>query len=399
MNYKVKKGDTLSKIAKVHNMSLSELMKINGISKEQADKLQIGQSLKIKSQPTLQPKNYLTSSTAIFPRTVWPNTSPTGKTPIPYKDIAAEQQYLRDNAKAIQEQLIEAKFNVGKWGADGIWGKASQTALEEAKANGYRLVKGKLVKPESPKALTKNDSKFLEYKNVPEQLIKANAQSSNSDSFGTRINRYLNSLSESRKQRNNIINTLAVASGNEVVRNIAAGINYISGGFMDAFRARTNSYLEEKFPGWIEEKNKEAIGKGKPVWTIDKEFNIARYYDKDGNLLISSPAGTGLVSGQKYHEGDNKTPEGTFILGNPELGESKKGGKMSFGTYFYRTNHKNKNGQFSGVGLHGTGFPIANGSNISHGCIRIDNDDIEKFHSIAPNRGAGTAIIISDKQS
>jgi hypothetical protein len=127
-------------------------MKINGISKEQADKLQIGQSLKIKSQPTLQPKNYPTSSTAIFPRTVWPNTSPTGKTPIPYKDIAAEQQYLRDNAKAIQEQLIEAKFNVGKWGADGIWGKASQTALEEAKANGYRLVKGKLVKPESPKA-------------------------------------------------------------------------------------------------------------------------------------------------------------------------------------------------------------------------------------------------------
>lgn len=156
MNYKVKKGDTLSKIAKVHNMSLSELMKINGISKEQADKLQIGQSLKIKSQPTLQPKNYLTSSTAVFPRTVWPNTPPVGKTPIPYKDIAAEQQYLRDNAKAIQEQLIEAKFNVGKWGADGIWGKASQTALEKAKANGYRLVKGKLVKgklvkPESPK--------------------------------------------------------------------------------------------------------------------------------------------------------------------------------------------------------------------------------------------------------
>jgi lipoprotein-anchoring transpeptidase ErfK/SrfK len=45
--------------------------------------------------------------------------------------------------------------------------------------------------------------------------------------------------------------------------------------------------------------------------------------------------------------------------------------------------------------LHGTGFPILNGSNVSHGCMRIDNDDIETFYKVAPNHGANTKIIVS----
>jgi murein L,D-transpeptidase YafK len=51
---------------------------------------------------------------------------------------------------------------------------------------------------------------------------------------------------------------------------------------------------------------------------VDKEFGIARYYDADGNLLISSPVGTGLVRGDKSKEGDNKTPTGTYTLSTPE---------------------------------------------------------------------------------
>jgi len=67
---------------------------------------------------------------------------------------------------------------------------------------------------------------------------------------------------------------------------------------------------------------------------------------------------------------------------------------MSFGTYFYRTNHTNNDGSSSGVGIHGTGNPLFNGMNISHGCFRVDNRAIEKFNKIAPNKGAGANIVI-----
>lgn len=47
MSYKVKKGDTLSGIAKAHNMSLDELLKLNGISKDKANHISVGQNIKI----------------------------------------------------------------------------------------------------------------------------------------------------------------------------------------------------------------------------------------------------------------------------------------------------------------------------------------------------------------
>lgn len=143
-------------------------------------------------------------------------------------------------------------------------------------------------------------------------------------------------------------------------------------------------------PWWTREKAKNP----RNTWTIDKRNHLARYYDNEGKLRITSPAGTGLVSGDKSKSGDNKTPNGTFTLGGPEDGASKKGGTASFGRYFYRTSH---NGGSSGIGLHGTGNPLFNGMNISHGCIRIDNSAIEKFHEIAPNNGRGASIVIYEK--
>ena len=106
----------------------------------------------------------------------------------------------------------------------------------------------------------------------------------------------------------------------------------------------------------------------------------------------------GLVKGPKQViSDDNKTPTGTYKLSSPEKGENKKGGEWDFGPYFYRTNHRNNGSKsLSGVGLHGTRTPFLNGSNVSHGCMRIDNDDIQEFYKTAPNRGAGTKIIISD---
>lgn len=226
--------------------------------------------------------------------------------------------------------------------------------------------------------------------------INPNEKLEEKPSFGTQLNRFINFFNIPRRYVADKIAQAGANSNNEIIRGMASAGNMLLGGLSDALRARVNSKIDEIYPGWIDEKNKDQIGKGYPVWSIDKEFGLARYYDADGNLLISSPAGTGLVRGNKSREGDNKTPEGVYILSNPELGKNKKGGEASFGPYFYRTNHKNEDsGNLSNVGLHGTGFPILNGSNVSHGCIRIDNDDLETFYNTAPNKGANTKIIIN----
>jgi lipoprotein-anchoring transpeptidase ErfK/SrfK len=215
-------------------------------------------------------------------------------------------------------------------------------------------------------------------------------------SVGTLINRAYNTLQTPRRFINEQINKLGVMSRNEAIRGIASGITLINGGWRDALQARINSKISDVYPQWIDEKANQHIGKGTPVWSIDKEFGLARYYDASGKLRIASPAGTGLISGQKMQSGDNRTPEGVYTLSAPESGASKKGGQLSFGPYFYRTNHKNpKSSKVSGIGLHGTGFPMFNGTQVSHGCIRIDNDDIRQFHKIAPKHGTNTKIIIN----
>ncbi len=186
-----------------------------------------------------------------------------------------------------------------------------------------------------------------------------------------------------------VINRSAVATKSEDLRNVAALVSGLLN-LPEAIGNRVNAGITSIFPEWTEEKASDP----KNTWTIDKSNHLARYYDESGEQKIASPVGTGLIFGNKSKEGDNRSPDGTYKLSAPEKGETKKGGRMSFGSYFYRTNHTNDNGNPSGVGIHGTGNPLFNGMNISHGCFRVDNKAIEEFNRIAPNKGAGASIII-----
>lgn len=193
------------------------------------------------------------------------------------------------------------------------------------------------------------------------------------------------------------INEAAVNSDSDFLRYAANVINLPISTAQEAIQARVNGTINRVLPGWVPEQASDQIGKGQAVWTIDKGNGIARYYDAEGRLKITSPAGTGMIEGPKQYAGDNKTPTGTYTLGGPQQGKHKPGGRWSFGPWFYRTNHKNNgSSEASGVGLHGTGFPIFNGTNVSHGCIRVDNRAIRRFHRIAPNQGAGTKIVMYD---
>ena len=70
------------------------------------------------------------------------------------------------SVKSLQTQLMKLGYDVGTFGADGIFGKYTQRALAQAKADGYTLQNGSLVvstsqrpkpaeKPETPKLVPK----------------------------------------------------------------------------------------------------------------------------------------------------------------------------------------------------------------------------------------------------
>lgn len=168
MEYKVKSGDTLTKIAKAHNLSLDALLAMNNMTREQANKIQVGQSIKINSEPI--PKNVIWNVPTNFG-----DKSPFNKPQLksrtissPYKEDYSEQDYIRDNAKSIQQQLIAEKYNVGQWGADGKWGKSSQAALDKAKQDGYELQGTKLVKkPDAKSKLVSNSTSTVAGTYIP----------------------------------------------------------------------------------------------------------------------------------------------------------------------------------------------------------------------------------------
>lgn len=148
MSYKVKKGDTLSKIAKENNMSLDELLELNGISKDKADNISIGQEIKITKEPNSVDFSQVGFKSPYPITTDWQSYHTDDKSmPAPFKEGYTEDDYIKDHAESIQKQLIKAGYNVGNTGADGKWGKNSQAALDKALSEGYKLEKGKLISP------------------------------------------------------------------------------------------------------------------------------------------------------------------------------------------------------------------------------------------------------------
>lgn len=138
MGYKVQKGDGWYKIAKNTGMDVNDLLKLNNATLNTA--IHPGQEIKTK----VQNEQYgLGKYIQGFDKEETSKTMPT-----PYRSGYTEQQFIKDNARGIQEQLTKAGYSVGK--IDGIWGKNSQAALDKALSEGYKLEKGKLVSTKSP---------------------------------------------------------------------------------------------------------------------------------------------------------------------------------------------------------------------------------------------------------
>ena len=73
------------------------------------------------------------------------------------------------SVKSLQTQLMKLGYDVGTFGADGIFGKYTQRALAQAKADGYTLQNGSLVAstPQKPKTTAKPETPKLVSKPQP----------------------------------------------------------------------------------------------------------------------------------------------------------------------------------------------------------------------------------------
>ena len=110
----------------------------------------------------------------------------------------------------------------------------------------------------------------------------------------------------------------------------------------------------------------------------------------NGKVVASFDCTLGKNKGDKEKSGDMKTPNGTFKVievcdasyWTHDFKDGKGEIKGAYGPWFFYldTNAKSK-GQWDGIGIHGTHLPERMRENLSEGCIRLRNENIELLKS------------------
>jgi len=137
---------------------------------------------------------------------------------------------------------------------------------------------------------------------------------------------------------------------------------------------------------------------------ISKTDMTLTLVDSLGHEVVSYPMACGRNKGQKHASGDNRTPEGYFLLQNVQdasswghdFGDGKGFIKHAYGPYFMRLQTG-----FRGIGIHGTHAPESIGTRASEGCIRLENKNVADLEErveigmpviIGPEEGVETLI-------
>lgn len=137
---------------------------------------------------------------------------------------------------------------------------------------------------------------------------------------------------------------------------------------------------------------------------ISKTDMTLTLVDSLGQAVATYPMACGRNIGPKTVKGDNKTPEGYFLLQN--IHESSAWGhdfhdgkgfiRNAYGPYFLRLQTG-----FNGIGIHGTHAPESIGTRASEGCIRLENNNVAALRQkvklgmpviIGPEKGVQTLI-------
>ena len=98
-------------------------------------------------------------------------------------------------------------------------------------------------------------------------------------------------------------------------------------------------------------------------------------YKENWNQIKEYKISTGKFEGNKTKKGDNKTPEGNFkIIQKQNSSNWYYQNEKAYGPYFLRLNSN-----WEDIGIHGTNKPEKIGQAVSHGCIRMLNQDLVEF--------------------
>ena len=178
MNYVLKKGQTLSHVAKELNIPLEELLTLNNISKDKANSVKEGQTIKVIDKTSdpynwrshLQQGNLMGLGTNIMPK-YNPKTEQMGT---PYQAGMTHMDYVKTHAKDIQAQLMDAGYNIGITTPNGKWGGSSKTALKKAYEDGYIIINGRLIHPTMKVATPGNPGIIGSIKNAASNAIYDN---------------------------------------------------------------------------------------------------------------------------------------------------------------------------------------------------------------------------------
>lgn len=137
--------------------------------------------------------------------------------------------------------------------------------------------------------------------------------------------------------------------------------------------------------GWIDRDEVTLSNNPYRVEISRSDFTLQVY--ELGNLWLETTVGIGT--------GDTPTPVGDFYLKELLAPPDPTGpyGPYAFGLSGYSETLENFGGADTAViGLHGTNQPEALGTNVSSGCIRLDNAIIEQLAQTLP---LGTPVLIS----
>jgi lipoprotein-anchoring transpeptidase ErfK/SrfK len=153
---------------------------------------------------------------------------------------------------------------------------------------------------------------------------------------------------------------------------------------------RREGWLEVQLPvrpngttGWVEAQQV-TVREVRHFLRVSTSANTLELY-RDGELVEQFPVATGT--------GDTPTPLGTFYLTELVAPTNEGYGPFAYGISAYSDVLNEFLGGPGQIGLHGTDDAGSIGRAASHGCIRMDNDDITTLSALLP---LGTPIEITE---
>ena len=129
-------------------------------------------------------------------------------------------------------------------------------------------------------------------------------------------------------------------------------------------------------------------------YTVLVDKSDHKLYLKDGDTVVRTwgcAIGKGGL-GQKERRGDNMTPVGTFRVDEiddasgwtHDFGDGNGEIQGAYGPWFLSLDTEDlSQGNWDGIGIHGTHDPASIGTDASEGCVRLDNGNLRELEKVA----------------